>query len=168
MESPLKLEASFQPTYRERVQAEWTLMLENKPVLLLNALFPASGLFLLWLAFRHPEAVPGWSLLAAFLGLGFVPAIFLYNTLRGHKFTVECGPYTYSFDPEGVHVTTPLAQAVHRWPGILRVRCIRGNLLLYYSKRCAYFVPLRALPGPPATQRIQQLASAGGVPRVGT
>ena len=168
MASSPKVEASFQPTYAERLRAEWSI-LTNLPVLMLfNAMFPLAGIFLLWLPVRYPASTPSWSYVAGFASLAFVPFMFLYNSYRGHKFTLERGPYTYAFDLDGVHVKTPLAQATHRWPAILCVRERHGNLLLYYSKRCAYFVPVRALPGSDSVREIQEFARAGGVSRVGT
>jgi hypothetical protein len=136
--------------------------------MLMNAFFPIAGLFLLWLAITEPASTPGWAYGAAIASLAFAPSMFLYNSYRGHRFTVERGPYTYGFDLEGIHVQTPLAQASHRWPAMLRVLERNGNLLFFYSKRGAYFVPVRALPGPDSNKEIQEYARAGGVSRVGS
>lgn len=159
--------SSFQPDYSERLRAEWSMLIGLPSLMLLNAMFPLAGIFLLWLGLMYPVSTPGWSYIAAFFSLAFVPLMFLYNSYRGHRFTRARGPYTYGFDHEGVHVTTPLAQATHRWPAILRVRQHHGNVLLYYSRRCAYFVPVRALPACGSVMEIEELARAGGVPRVG-
>lgn len=167
MTSPSKVEASFRPTYLERVRAEWSVLATMKAVMLFNALFPLAGLFLLWLAWVRPASTPAWSYLAALAALAFVPCMFFYNTLRGHKLALEHGPYTYGFDFDGIHITTLLAQATHLWPAILRVQQQQGNLLFYYSRRSAYFVPVRALPSPESIRKIQAFARAGGVPRVG-
>jgi len=168
MASSSKVEASFQPAYTERLLAEWSILTSQPVLLLFNAMFPIAGIFLLWLAVRYPASTPSWSYVAGIASLAFAPFMFFYNSYRGHKLTLERGPFTYGFDLEGVHVTTPLAQATHRWPAILCVREHHGNLLLYYSKRCAYFVPVRALSGDESVRRIQELARAGGVLRVGT
>src|SRR5690606_11764393 len=114
MASSQKVEASFQPTYTERLRAEWSILISLPVLMLFNAMFPLAGIFLLWLAIRYPASTPSWSYVAGFASLAFVPLMFVYNSYRGHKFTLERGPYTYGFDLEGVHVTTPLAQATHR------------------------------------------------------
>lgn len=168
METPSQVEVTFQPTYAERVRAEWSIMTSLPWLVLVSSIFPLAGLFLLYLAVAHPDSTPGWSYGAAFLALVFWPLMFFYNSYNGHKLTLSHGPYVYNFDPAGIQVSTPLAQAKHQWPAILRVREHSGNLLFYYTQRCAFFVPLRAFSDPASTQYIEAFARSGGAKRVGT
>ncbi|HYG05393.1 MAG TPA: YcxB family protein [Stenotrophomonas sp.] len=167
MEEPgSRINSTFYPSYGERLGAEWFLLV-HAPINLLAALaFPAAGVWLAWLLLSHPESTSGGAWFLVLLAFGFSPAMFFWNSYRAHRVALAQGAFNYAFDSEGVHVSTPLAQSFHRWPAVLRIRASRNLLLVYFSKRCAHFVPIRALPGNGAVDVVRQLAKAGGVPRV--
>lgn len=161
-----QIEARFCPTYQERLLAEWQLLIGSPKTLLAGIAFPAAGLWLFVLLFQHPDLYSAWSLLVGLACFAFTPFFFFLNSYRAQRISVKNGPFTYAFDAEGVHVSTPLARSSHLWPAITRVRATRGMLFIYFSKRCAHFIPLRALPASDAVVAIQNLASAGGASRV--
>jgi hypothetical protein len=128
--------------------------------------FPALGILLIWTMSWPTTSNTFWDYLLVSSCFGFVPSMFLWNAYRTHRASRAKGPYR--FNAAGVHVSTRTTQLTHLWPGILRVRERRGILFLYFTKRCAHCVPLRALTTPGASAAIHQFAVAGGVPRVGT
>lgn len=161
------VEANFTPSYAERIHAELFLLWRSPVALVFTAAFPAAGLWLAILLLRHPATTSASAWLAVLLAFGFSPAIFLWNSYRAHRATQAQGPVSYVFDSEGVHISARLARSFYRWPAILRVRTSPAMLFVYFSRRCAHFVPLRALQEPRAIEIVRQLARAGGVPSVG-
>ena len=132
------------------------------------SIFPIIGMVLLWTMSLPDGQIEIWDYLIAIGCFGFVPLVFLWSVYRIHRANRGKGPYQYRFNSDGVHVTTSMSELTHRWPAISRVRQRRGILFLYFTKRSAHCVPVRALPTPGAAAAIQELAAAAGVPRVGT
>jgi hypothetical protein len=52
-------------------------------------------------------------------------------------------PQTYHFAPEALRMTNPLAAAELRWDAVLEAAETSEFILLYYSPKCAYYVPKR-------------------------
>lgn len=161
-----RVEATFSPSYVERLAAEWILLVRSPITLLCLAAFPAAGVWLATLLLGHRGAAPDGAWLAVLLAFGFSPSVFFLNTYRAHRANLAQGAVTYRFDCEGVHVSTRLARSSLHWPAILRVRSSRSLILFHVTKRCAHFVPMRALSDTGAIDVVQQLAKAGGVPKV--
>jgi len=168
METTQRVETTFLPTYRERLRAELSLLGRAPVTLLASAAFPAAGIWLLWLLLKHPQTASASSFVTVFACFCFTPFFFFWNSYRAHRISKKSGPFTYVFDSAGVHVSTSLAQSTQLWPGILRIRASDRLLFVHFSKRCAHFVPVHALPAPDSVKIIRQLAHAGGVSRVGT
>ena len=163
-----EIEAIYQATYGERLRAAWNMTLRAPIALLILSAFPIAGLFLLW-AMSLPTSKNNFiDYILVFVCITYIPAIFLWGTYRSHVAAMKKGPHHYRFDSEGIHTSTATSELTHRWPAILRVRESQGILFLYYTKRCAHIVPLRALASPEESAAIQQLATEGGVSRVGT
>lgn len=161
-----RIVATFLPSYAERLQAEAFLLVRSPSNLLPLFVFPAGGIWVILLWLRHPGSMPGWGWFGVLGALGFVPAMFFWNSYRSHRATVAQGEMTYEIDDEGIHISVRLARSCHRWPAILRIRASRELLFFNFSKRCAFFVPKRALPGNDALDVVKRLAEVGGVPKV--
>jgi len=129
--------------------------------------FPAAGIGLSAMLLSHPETATTGGWLAVLLAFAFSPALFSFNTYRAHRACVANGPFTYVFDSEGVHISARFAKSSQQWPAIVRVRVSNRMLFVHFSRRCAYFVPERAMPDPREFRAVEQLARAGGVPKVG-
>ncbi|RAN81690.1 hypothetical protein B5P43_08100 [Bacillus sp. SRB_336] len=168
METSQEVAATYSLSYSERLRAAWEISLASPPALLSLSIFPVMGIVLAWTLSLPVSDNTFWDYLIAAACFGFVPCMFLWNAYRSHRANRAKGPYLYRFDSAGVHVSTPTSQLTQLWPAILRVRERRGILFLYFSKRCAHCVPLRALPAPEASAMIYQFAVAGGVPRIGS
>jgi hypothetical protein len=166
MDIPQEIEATYSLSYPERLRAAWDVTLASPVTLLSLSFFPAIGLVLVW-TLSLPTSHTVWDYLAAAACFAFVPCMFLWNAYRAQRASRAKGPYVYRFNNAGVHVSTRTIQLTLLWPAILRVRERRGMLFLYFTKRCAHCVPIRALPAPQALAEIYQFAIAGGVPRVG-
>ena len=168
METSPRLEATFSLTYGERLRAGWALTLKSPSSLLWLSVFPLFGIILLVLMLMPRSQNSAMDLVALAGCFGFVPFMFLFNTYNAHRAERSRGPYTYRFDEDGLQVTSATSELKQTWAAIPRVRESSGILLLYFNKRCAHCIPLRALDSSEAAGAIMQLASAAGVPRVGT
>ncbi|WP_181373083.1 YcxB family protein [Massilia glaciei] len=167
MEASQELEANYSLTYPERLRAAWDLTMGSPSAILWLCFFPGLGILLLWLMTWSGSRATGLDYFLAFVCFAFVPALIMWITHRAHVADREKGPYSYRFNDEGIHVTTATSELTHRWPAIVRVRQKRDMLYLYFTARNAHCVPLRVFPAG-AAAAIEGLASAGGVPRVGT
>lgn len=162
----MQLEATYRLTYSERLRAIWDLSWGSPLAMLWLLFFPACGFALLWFMSRSTSQNTASDYIFAVFCFAFVPSMFLWNAFRAQRADQVKGPYTYRFDSEGLHVSTRTSELTQRWPAILRVRIKGGMLYLYFAKSCAHCVPLRVLPATDSVAVVQQLATAGGVPRV--
>lgn len=55
------------------------------------------------------------------------------------------GPIAYTFTVRGVHLETPLGTSDMPWTSFVRARETREQILLFFARKTAYFVPRRAL-----------------------
>lgn len=163
------IEATFFSNYGDRVRVEWQLMLRTPTALMSALVVPVAGLTTYWLLSNPLNLIGAWSwdvwaIVVAMLA--FPPLMFLFNCYRSHRRTLAQGGITYRFDEVGFHIRTAGAWSTHTWPVIVKVRSSKGFLFIYLNKRCAFFLPMKALPGPGCATAIGQFASAGGTPRV--
>jgi hypothetical protein len=168
METSRKFEATFSLTYGERLRAGWALTLKSPASLAWLSVFPLFGIILLVLMLLPRSQNSAMDFVVLVGCFGFVPFMFLFNTYNAHRTERSKGPYTYRFDETGLQVTSVTSELKQSWAAIPRVRESAGILLLYFNKRCAHCVPLRALGGSGVAGAVMELASAAGVPRVGT
>ena len=167
METERHIQTTYRLTYAERLRASWELTANAPTVLLPLCIFPAMGAILLWTTSLPTSRNTAWDYVLALACFAFVPFMILWNAFRAHRANRNKGPYHYRFDSLGIHVTTATSELTHRWPAIMRTRKTRRMFYLYFTRRCAHCVPLRALPTGGATEEIEQLASAGGAFRAG-
>lgn len=168
MKAPQEVDAQYTLSFPERLRANWDLTLASPVSMLSVCVLPLIGIALIWVMSRPTSRNTLWEYFFAVACFTYYPVVFLLNTYRAHRLQSERGLFHYRFDADGVHVTTAKSRLSHLWPAISRVRARRGILFLYFTKRCAHCVPLRALPSSQSLATIQQLASVGGVLRVGT
>jgi hypothetical protein len=168
MDSSQSIEAKFSLTYTERLRAGWALTLGSPASLAWLSFFPICGialLVLMTLPTSH-QSLWDWVLVAACFG--FVPFMFFFNSYNAHRADRAKGPYTYRFDGEGLQVLSATSELKQSWAAIPRVRERLGIVFLYFNKRCAHCVPVRALGGSSAVDSVMRLATAAGMPWVGT
>lgn len=137
-------------------------------MLLALSLFPIAGCALLWTILSNRYLAQVWEYLLVVACFLYIPLIFVLNCYRAHRFGMKRGPYHYRVDEDGVHVTTRFSELTQHWAAISRVRQRNGIVFLYFTKRSAHCIPVRALPASDCVALIETLARAAGVPRVGT
>jgi hypothetical protein len=168
MDTTPPLEATFSLTYRERVSAAWALTLGTPVTLIPLSFFPLAGAALLAIKWLTPSPASLMDILVIALSFAFVPGVFFLNAYNAHRADRNKGPYTYRFDQSGLQCVSSIAEMKQSWAAIPRARERVGILFLYFNKRCAHCIPVRAFANPDVANSVMQLAAAGGVPRVGT
>lgn len=167
METSPALEARFSLTYGERLRAAWALTRKPSSSLVWLSIFPLFGIFLLASLILSGD-ISVLSIVVVLGCFGFSPFMLLFNTYSAHRAERHRGLFSYRFDESGLQVTSATSELKQSWAAISRVYTGSGILFLYFSKQYAHSVPLRALGGPDPAAAVMSLASAGGVPRVGT
>jgi hypothetical protein len=56
-------------------------------------------------------------------------------------------PFTHTLGPDGLGVSTHTADLALKWAGLVKVRETPDLFMFYYNKRCAYYLPKRAISG---------------------
>jgi len=150
---------TFTPTFAQQYRAILTMQVQSRGLLLVNLLFPASGVVLLLLVLGGLHRAPSlweWTIVA--LALGFTPLLTAQNLfLVRRKNATVGGSQTYVFDESGINIRGPNFQVHLDWPAIYRV-VETGNLFLFYlSPRLVHFLPKSAVSGSPALQELRGL-----------
>jgi hypothetical protein len=57
-------------------------------------------------------------------------------------------PFVHTLTADGLHVATHTTETDLKWAGMEKVRETPSTFMFYYSKRCAYYLPKRAIGGP--------------------
>lgn len=116
---------------------------------------------LLWIGFMAlPFLIAGvfgvpFSTLIIYVGLliafaaftAFLPAIRRWQVGRFYRDTPSlAGPQRYEFSDAGIAISNANASNLIRWSAITEAAELPDVFLLYYSKKCAYYVPKRVIP----------------------
>lgn len=166
MDATTRVETTFQPSFSERVHAEAFLMRHSFMAVLAALPFPAIGLWWIAATLLHPHSASTSTWLAALLALAFSPSLFLFNCYRAHRSCKAVGPFTYALDPAGIHIATTHSHSSTSWAALQRLRTSSSMLFVYVNKRCAHFIPVRALSSPHDIDAIRGLAHAAGVKHI--
>ena len=68
------------------------------------------------------------------------------------------GPFTYSFDSEGMHTSGTTFDQTIKWPAIPRVRQSKRFLFVFISPVRAFCIPLKALSGEGVLDDVRSIA----------
>jgi len=164
----MSIQAQFDLTFAEQLKANIAVTRNFIPTLIWLSLFPLCGLALSITALLLHTSITIIEGVLITLCFGFMPFMFLVNTYKAYKTQLKSGPHLYKFDSSGLQVSDRTSELKQSWKAINRVNVQSGLLLLYFTKRFAHCVPIRAFISPEQAEAIMQLASSGGVPRVGT
>jgi hypothetical protein len=163
-ESSQVVEINVSLSFTQRLKAELAVATGSVAKMLWLAYFPSCGLALLWIREENPGWIT-WAITA--LCFLFVPVAFLFSAFRGLQAARKNEPFVFRFSPAGMELKTKTAEMKQSWEGVPRVRTGGGFLLVYPNKKCAYPIPLQALPAE-QVQSVLAWAAAGGAERVGT
>jgi hypothetical protein len=71
-----------------------------------------------------------------------------------------CHPFTHTLTPSGLHIKTETAEVELKWSGLHKVRERPLFFAFYYSKRCAYQLPKRAVGDDAAIAAVREYVRA--------
>ena len=95
----------------------------------------------------------------------FIPVMILINSVIAHRAQRKLlKTHTYNFSHDGLQVLTETTELKQSWKAIQKVKKQNGFLLLFFSKKGAHCIPLRAVPDHASIDRISEFAKAAGVP----
>lgn len=142
---PNRVSVTVNLTFRESFIASLTLNRYHGARIILYTIFPLAGLFLLVFPFcigRRPSVL---EVLMALLAFSFIPLITAQVIWRNRRNKLAQGPFTYSFDSEGMHTSGGAFAQTIKWPAIPRVRQSKHFLFVFISPVIAHCIPLKAL-----------------------
>ena len=128
--------------------------------MLIHALFPLAGLGMLVLILLSDRPVTVLDIAMILLALLFTPLILafaIWNARRQNK--LAQGPFTYSFNSEGMHTTGSAFEQTIKWSAIPRVRQSKWFLFVFISPMAAHAIPLRAFRGQGVLETVRSIAA---------
>lgn len=139
--------------------ASLVLLRHRWQLIILHAVFPLAGLFLLSTPFITGDRLGPIEVLLAILAFSFTPsvtALAVWSARRRNK--LAQGPFTYSFDAEGMHTSGEAFSQTIRWSAIPRVRWSRRFLFVFIGPAKALCIPLRVISDPGFADHLRRLA----------
>jgi hypothetical protein len=121
--------------------------------------FPLAGLFLLSTSLLGYRLGP-FEILLVIIAFSFTPlvtALAVWSARRRNK--LAQGPFTYTFDAEGMRTTGSDFEQSIRWPAIPRVRLSKQFLFVFIAPARALCIPLRSLANPDDLAHLRSIAS---------
>jgi hypothetical protein len=147
-----------QPTFWELFLGSLVAIPYQGWLILVHAIFPLAGLFLLLtplLGYR----LGAEEIIASILAFSFTPLITvlaIWSLRRRNK--LAQGPFTYTFDNEGMHTSGSAFDQMIRWPAIPRIRVSKRFLFVFIAPARAHCIPLRSLTAAEDLDRLRAIA----------
>jgi hypothetical protein len=144
--APSSISVTTNPTFWEVFVASIILLRYRWQFIILHAIFPLAGLFLLSTPFITGDRIGPVEILLALLAFSFTPlttALAVWQARRRNK--LAQGPFTYSFDAEGMHTSGAAFSQTILWPAIPRIRRSRQFLFIFIAPARAHCIPLREI-----------------------
>lgn len=155
---PNHISVTVTPTFGELFIASLILLKYRRGLLIIHAIFPLFGLYLLMTPFMGYGLGIIEILLALFL-FSFTPlvtALQIWFSRRYNK--LAQGPFTYSFDANGVHTTGEAFHQTIHWTAIPRVRYSPRFLFIFIAPAQAFCIPLRTINNPRFLDELRRIA----------
>jgi len=156
---PNRVSVTVNPTFWELFIASLTLIRYQGAFIILHAIFPLAGLFGLVFSYCVGLRLGVVEILLALLAFSFTPLITVvavWSARRGNK--LAQGPFTYSFDSEGMCTSGNTFAQTIKWPAIPRVRQSKHFLFVFISPAKAHCIPLKALRGQGVLDEVRSIA----------
>jgi hypothetical protein len=109
------------PTFGELFMAALLMIPYQGKMIVVHAIFPLAGISCLFLPSLLGQPFRSSLIIPALIGLLFTPIVLASGLRAARKSKLAQGPFTYTFDDEGIHITGAAASQTIRWSGILRV-----------------------------------------------
>ena len=158
VETPDRLSIKTQPTFWELFLGSLAVIPYQGWLILVHAVFPLAGLFLLLtplLGYR----LGAEEIILAILAFSFTPLITMFAIWSGRRRNkLAQGPFTYTFDTEGMRTSGSAFDQMIRWSAIPRVRLSKRFLFVFIAPARAHCIPLRSLTHPEELARLRKIA----------
>jgi hypothetical protein len=157
--SPNSISVTVNPTFWDVYVASLTLIRYRGALIIVHAIFPLLGLFGLVFVLCVRHHVGADDALIALLAFSFTPlvtALAVWTSRRRNK--LAQGPFTYSFDAEGMHTSATAFDQTIKWPAIMRVRQSKRFLFIFVSPSRAFCLPLKALTEQGVLDEVRSIA----------
>ncbi|HWD20819.1 MAG TPA: YcxB family protein, partial [Verrucomicrobiae bacterium] len=93
-----------------------------------------------------------------FCAILFTPIIVAFQTLmRRRTSPITKGPFTFTFNAEGIRTKGAAFEQLIQWAGIVRVRQSKRFLFLFVSRSKALFIPVKALEDQSVLETVQEI-----------
>lgn len=123
----------------------------------LSAAFPLAGLYLIFLWIKHDHVADISDVILVVVCLLFKPLVTLLALpLARRKNALSAGPFKYTFDLEGIHVSTSVFNMSLKWKAIRKVRESGSFLFLFISPGHAQTIPLDQLRATGALNELRE------------
>jgi hypothetical protein len=154
-----RISITCNPTFWEVFLASLILLRYRWQLVLLHAVFPLAGLFLLLTPFLTGNRLGPIEIsfaIAAFCFTPLVTALNVWTVRRRNK--LAQGPFTHVFDSEGMHTSGEAFNQTIRWTAIPRIRRSGRFLFVFVAPARALCIPRRSIND----QDFEQLRNLAG------
>jgi YcxB-like protein len=158
--TPNRISVTTNPTFWEAFVASLILLRYRRWLIFIYAIFPLAGLFLLitpLMGYRL-GVVEIFLAMLAFSYPVLVTALAVWSSRRRNKLAE--GPFTYTFDAEGMHTSGDAFSQTILWTAIPRIRRSRRFLFVFIGPARAFCIPLREISDPRFLDDLWNIAGA--------
>jgi hypothetical protein len=122
------------------------IILRSPFQLVVYALFPLAGIYLIYLWMSHHHSVSPADVLLVIACFAFTPLITAMSLfLARRRNPLSKGPFKYTFDNVGIHASGEAFSLNVNWSAINKVRKSRRFLFFYITPTRAHCIPLEQL-----------------------
>lgn len=153
-----RVSITTQPTFGELFLGSLVVIRHQGWLALIHTVFPMAGLFFLITPLMGYSLGPVEILLTV-LAFSFTPlitALGVWSARRRNK--LAQGPFTYTFDTDGMHTSGAAFDQTIRWSAIPRIRLSKKFLFVFIAPTRAHCIPLRSLTHPEDLDRLRSIA----------
>ena len=162
-EQSQEINLSFTFTLWRRIRASFLLLLQRKRTVIVAAVLPLLGVFLM-LVLGTGRGINLQDGLIIFLCISSTPIALIAVSAAVHFGNKHRGePCSYSFNDSGIHASTDSYELTHRWSAISHVRQFGGFLLFFFSPSSAHCIPVEAAESTGALTSLIAMAASHGV-----
>lgn len=147
------------PTFWEFYVASLVSVRYRWQFMIFYTVFPLVGLSILVVPFTRGERPAVVEILLALLIFAYLPLVTALTVWLRRRNKLAQGPFTCSFDAEGMHSSGPAFSQTIRWTAIARIRRSRKFLFIFIAPGRAHFIPLRAIGDPGFIDDLRSIAA---------
>jgi len=116
-----------------------------RALIIVYLFFPLSGLLVIVFSVCTGKPLGMEGVLIVLTAFSFTPLLTAMRVWMARRSKLGQGPFTYSFDSEGIQTRGAAFDQTIKWAAILRVRQSKQFLFVFISPSRAFCIPLKAL-----------------------